>query len=66
MPCATNTNEHLCDHNMILTDIAKCCEVSGVLNCIIGRDMNTDMSRTKSSKSVSLRNFLIDENSNLC
>ena len=42
MPCDTNTNENLCDYNMILTDIAKYCDGNGVLNCVIGRDMNTD------------------------
>ena len=36
MPCDTNTNEHLCDYNMILTDIAKYCDENGVLNCVIG------------------------------
>ena len=65
MPCDTNTNEHLCDYNMILTDIAKYCDDNGVLNCVIGGDMNTDMSRTKSGNTVSLRNFIRDENLNL-
>ena len=44
MPGDTNTNQHLCNYNMILTDIAKCCDENGVLNCIIGEDMNTDLS----------------------
>ena len=65
MPCDTNTNEHLCDYNMILTDIAKYCDENRVLNCVIGGDMNTDMSRTKSDNNVSLRNFIRDENLNL-
>ena len=65
MPCDTKTNEHLCDYNMILTDIAKYCDDNGVLNCVIGGDMNTDMSRTKSGNTVSLRNFIRDEKLNL-
>ena len=65
MPCDTNTNEHLCDYNMILTDIAKYCDDNGVLNCVIGGDMSTDMSRTKSGNTLSLRNFIRDENLNL-
>ena len=36
-----------------------------VLNCVIGGDMNTDMSRTKSGNTVSLRNFIRDENLNM-
>ena len=51
--------------NMILTDIAKYCDENGVLNCVIGGDMNTDMSRTKSGYTVSLRNFIRDGNLNL-
>ena len=53
MPCNINTNEHLCDYNMILTDIAKCCDENGVLNCIIVGDMNTDMSRAELGNTVS-------------
>ena len=65
MPCDTNTNEKLCYYNMILTDIAKYCDENGVLNCVIGGDMNTGMSRTKSGNTVSLRNFIRDDNLNL-
>ena len=32
MPRDTITNEHLCDYNMILTDIAKYCDENRVLN----------------------------------
>ena len=65
MSCDTNTNEHLYDYNMILTDIAKYYDENGVLNCVIGGHMNTDMSRTKSGNTISLRNFIRDENLNL-
>ena len=65
MPGDTNTNQHLCNYNMILTDIAKCCDENGVLNCIIGEDMNTDMSRTKSGNTVSLRYYSSTLYSNL-
>ena len=47
---------------MILTVIAKYCDENRVLKCVIGGDMNFDMSRTKSGNTVSLRNFIKDEN----
>ena len=37
---------------MILTDIAKYYDENGILNCVIGGDMNTDMSQTKSGNTV--------------
>ena len=65
IPCDRNTNEHLCDCNIILTDIAKCCDENGVSNSIIDGDMNTDMSETKSGSTVSLRNFISNKKFNL-
>ena len=49
---------------MISTDIAKYCDESKVLNCVISGYINTGMSRTKSGNTVSLRNFIIDDNLN--
>ena len=42
MPCDTANHVHLFEYNTILSDIAKCCTDNGVLNCIIGGDINTD------------------------
>ena len=47
-------HEKLCEYNMILTEIAKCCTQNDVSNCIICGDMNTDLSRVKSVNTISL------------
>ena len=57
--------ENLCEYNMILTDIAKCCAEKGVSKCIIGGDMNTDLSRVKSCNTISLHKFISEENLSL-
>ena len=46
---------------MVLTDIAKCCAENDVSNCIIGGDMNTDLSRVKSGNMISLHKFVSEE-----
>ena len=61
-PCDTTIHEYLCECNMILTDIAKCCAENDVSNCIIGGDMNTDLSRVKSGNAISLHKFISEEN----
>ena len=54
MPCDTANHVHLFEYNTILSDIAKCCTDNGVLNCIIGGDINTDLSRLYSGNTISL------------
>ena len=61
-PCDTTIHENLCECNTILTDIAKCCAENDVSNCIIGGDMNTDLSRVKSGNAISLHKFISEEN----
>ena len=65
MPCDTSNNEHLFEYNMILSDISKCCIDNSISNCIIGGDMNTDMSRICSGKTNSLQMFVAEENLSL-
>ena len=47
---------------MVLIDIAKCYAENGVSNCIIGGDMNTDLSRVKSGNTISLHKIITEEN----
>ena len=54
MPCDTSNNKHLFEYNMILSDISKCCMDNSVSNCIIGGDMNIDISRICSGNTISL------------
>ena len=54
----------ICDYNMILTDIARCCVENRALNCVIGGDMNIDMSQTQSGNTVCFRNFISNKNFN--
>ena len=61
LPCDTTNHENLCECNMVLTDIAKCCAENDVSNCIIGGDMNTDLSRVKSGNTISLHKFVSEE-----
>ena len=61
LPCDTTNHENLCEYNMVLTDIAKCCAENDVSNCIIGGDMNTDLSRVKSGNTISLHKFVSEE-----
>ena len=65
MPCDTSNNEHLFEYNMILSDISKCCMDNSVSNCIIGGDVNTDISRICSGNTISLQKFLTEENFSL-
>ena len=44
MPCDTSSNEHLFEYDMILSDISKYCMDNSVSNCIIGGDVNIDIS----------------------
>ena len=65
MPCDTANHVHLFEYNTILSDIAKCCTDNGVLNCIIGGDINTDLSRLYSGNTISLQKFVAQENLSL-
>ena len=65
MPCDTSNNEHLFEYNMILSDISKCCMDNSVSNCIIGGDVNTDISRICSGNTISLQKFVAEENFSL-
>ena len=42
--------------------VSNLCAIHNVENCVIGRDLNMDMSRTKSGNSISLQNFMDNEN----
>ena len=50
---------------MILSDISKCCIDNSISNCIIGGDMNTDISRICSGNTISLQKFVAEENLSL-
>ena len=65
MPCDTANHVHLFEYNTILSDIAKCCTDNGVLNCVIGGDINTDLSRLYSVNTISLQKFVAQENLSL-
>ena len=65
MSCDTSNNEHLFEYNMILSDISKCCIDNSVSNCIIGCDVNTDISRICSGNTISLQKFVAEENFSL-
>ena len=65
MPCDSSTNSNLEEYNEVLSVISNFCATHNVENCIIGGDLNTDMSRTKSGNSISLQNFMDEENLSL-
>ena len=54
LPCDKTNHENLCEYNMMLTDIAKCCAENDVSYCIIGSDLNTDLS----GNTISLQKFI--------
>ena len=62
MPCDSSTNSNLEEYNEVLSVISNFCATNNVENCVIGGDLNTDMSRTKSGNSISLQNFMDEEN----
>ena len=64
MPYDTSTSEHLFKY-MILSDISKCCIDNSTSNCIIGGDMNTDISRICSRNTISLQKFVAEEDLSL-
>ena len=62
MPCDNSTDSNLEEYNEVLSVISHFCATHNVENCVIGGDLNTDMSRTKSRNSISLPNFIEQEN----
>ena len=62
MPCDSSTSSNLEEYNEVLSVISIFCATNNVENCVIGGDLNTDMSRTKSGNSISLQNFMDEEN----
>ena len=59
MPCDSSTNSNLEEYNEVLSVISNYCATHNAENCIIGGDLNTDMS--KSGNSISLQNFMDKE-----
>ena len=62
MPCDSTTNTNLDDYNEVLSVISNFCATHNVVNCVIGGDVNTDISRIKSGNTISLQNFIEKEN----
>ena len=54
MSCDVKTNYDLYEFNTILSDISMYCIFNNVDYCIIGGDINTDLSRVKSSHTISI------------
>ena len=61
MPCDTSNNEYLFEYYMIMSDISTCFIDNSISNCIIGGDMNTDISRICSGNTISLQKFVAGE-----
>ena len=62
MICDNSTDSNLEEYNEVLSVISNFCATHNVENCVIGGDLNTDMPRTKSRNSISLQNFMEEEN----
>ena len=58
----SSKNTNLEEYNEGLSVILNFCATHNVENCVIGGDLNTDMSRTKSGNSINLQNFMDEEN----
>ena len=52
MPCDKITNTNLDEYNKVLSVISTFRTTHNVVNYVIGGDMNTDLSRTRSGKSA--------------
>ena len=59
MPCDSSINSNLEEYNEVLSVISYFCATHNVENCVIGGDLNTDMSHTKSGNSINL--FLVNQ-----
>ena len=62
MPCDSTTNANLDDYNDVLSVISHFCATHNVVNCVIGDDLNTDVSRIRSGNTISLHNYMDKEN----
>ena len=63
MPCDSTTNANLDDYyNDVLSVISQFCATHNVVNCVIGGDLNTDVSRIRSGNTISLHNYMDKEN----
>ena len=62
MPCDSTTNANLDDYNDVLSVISHFCATHNVVNCVIGGDLNTDVSRIRSGNTISLHNYMDKEN----
>ena len=49
-------------YNDVLSVISHFCETHNVVNCVIGGDLNTDVSRIRSGNTISLHNYMDKEN----
>ena len=62
MPCDSIANTNLDEYNEVLSVISTFCTTHNVVNYLIGGDINTDLSCTKSLNTISLQNFMDKEN----
>ena len=62
MSCDSSTNSNLEEYSEMLSVISNFCDTHNVENRVIGGDLNTDMSSTKSGNLISLQNFMDEEN----
>ena len=62
MLCDSSANSNLEEYNEVLSVISNFCATDIVENCVIGGDLNMDMSRTKSKNSISLQNLMAEQN----
>ena len=62
MPCDSTTNANLDGYNDVLSVISHFCATHNVVNCVIGGDLNTDVSRIRSGNTISLHNYMDKEN----
>ena len=55
----------VCEYNKVLSIISIYINTHNVVYCIIGGDMNTDIIRIKSTNTISLNYFIVNEDRNL-
>lgn len=65
MPGDTKDNLFLYEYNHELSVLSSFFRHSNVLNCIVGGDLNADLSRIQSGNTLSLQQFVADENMKL-
>ena len=62
MPCDSIANINLDEYNEVLSVISTFYITHNVVNYVVGGDINTDLSRTRSGNTISLQNFMDREN----